>query len=386
MDKENISSLIEKYVTGSATDEERDELLSWYRSFDHDQVEWPIEDNHDDIQERLDRVLLNLKEKHFRSRSTAKNGRRLAYAAMVLFVLGFAIFFYLYSGSFSNTKLLSGQQSVDAILPGGNKARLTLSDGAIIELNDEQTAEVLWDKGSSILKNDNGELVYTAYRESSASKEDNEIVYNTLETPKGGQYQVLLPDGSRVWLNAESSLYFPTDFVGTTRKVELRGEAYFEITKNADMPFVVSIEEIEIEVLGTQFNVKAYPDENNIYTTLVEGAVRVSSDNQHIVLKPGEYADYDRSIGYVQVGSADKEASIAWKNGYFIFNNEDIRSIMLMLSRWYDVDVEYKGQMEDKEFTGRITRRSQISEVLKMLELTGTINFETKGRRIVVMP
>ena len=389
MDKTNLSELIEKYVNGSATDEERQELLDWYHSFDHELVEWPIERGLDDKEEILDRVLSTLKNKYFSEKKTNRRffqKRSFAYAAVLLFVFGIALFFYIQPNSPENAVALVESQSINDILPGTNKATLTLSDGAVIDLTDFEREEILLGDGITVLRNENGELIYADHNNQQGLKANKTVLYNTMVTPKGGQYQVLLADGSRVWLNAESSLYFPTEFVGKARKVVLTGEAYFEVAKNKNRPFIVSMGDMEIEVLGTQFNVKAYSDENNIFTTLVEGAVRINSGSSPVLLTPGERADFNRKDGEINVAAVDVEAGIAWKNGYFIFNNEDIKSIMLNLSRWYDVDVEYKGNMVNKEFTGRILRRSNISDVLRMLELTGTIKFEIEGRRIVVMP
>lgn len=390
MDKTNLSEIIEKYVNGSATDEERQELLDWYRSFDHELVEWPIETGQEnDKEEILNRVLSTLKSKYFIEKKTNKRffqKRGFAYAAISLFVLGITLFFYLSSNSSKNIEVWVENHSPNDILPGSNKATLTLSDGAVIDLGDLESEKILLGDGTTVLRNENGELIYADPDSQKGLKANRKVLYNTMVTPKGGQYQVLLADGSRVWLNAESSLYFPTEFVGKNRKVVLTGEAYFEVAKNKDMPFIVSMDNMEIEVLGTQFNVKAYADENKISTTLVEGAVRINSGAAPVLLTPGEQADFDRKDSEIRVATTDIQARTAWKNGYFIFDNEDIKSIMLNLSRWYDVDVEYRGDMINKEFTGRILRRSNISDVLRMLELTGTIKFQIEGRRIIVMP
>ena len=194
-------------------------------------------------------------------------------------------------------------------------------------------------------------------------------------------------DGSKVWLNSGSTLRFPTSFVGSERIVELKGEAYFDITKNSKMPFLVRTNNaMDIKVLGTQFNVMAYDDEKNINTTLIEGSVEVLKGSGKTMLKPGQEAILNRGSGNIKVAEADLEQAIAWKNGYFIFYNENIESIMRKVSRWYNVDVVYQGNLSNKDFVGTISRNKNVSELLKMLELTGAVHFSIDGRRITVMP
>jgi ferric-dicitrate binding protein FerR (iron transport regulator) len=203
----------------------------------------------------------------------------------------------------------------------------------------------------------------------------------------GGQYQLLLPDGSKVWLNSGSSIRFPTAFIGKERVVELKGEAFFDIKENKKMPFIVRTNNsMDIKVLGTQFNVMAYEDEKSINTTLLEGSVQILKETGSTYLEPGQAAVLNKGSGKIKVAPADIEDAVAWKNGYFIFSNENIESIMRKVSRWYNVEIEYQGNLNNKDFVGTISRDKNISELLKMLELTGAIHFRIEGRRVTVMP
>jgi len=211
------------------------------------------------------------------------------------------------------------------------------------------------------------------------------VAFNTISTPVGGQYTVVLPDGSKVWLNAASSLKFPTAFTGTERRVELTGEGYFEVAKNKHMPFKVNFNREEVEVLGTHFNISAYPDEAVTRTTLLEGSVRISKNNIKKILVPGQQAISSMQTGGFNIAEVNTDEAIAWKNGLFLFHNENIRSIMKKIARWYNVDVNYQGSFTNQEYGGRISQSKNLSEILKNLELTGTIHFKIEGRRVTVM-
>jgi ferric-dicitrate binding protein FerR (iron transport regulator) len=268
------------------------------------------------------------------------------------------------------------------VAPGNNKAVLTLNDGSKINLDDAKTGILASESNINIKKTGTGQLEYVAGTQSVKT-----VKYNILSTPMGGEYQLVLPDGSKVWLNSGSTLKFPTSFIGKERIVELKGEAYFDITKNSKMPFLVRTNNaMDIKVLGTQFNVMAYDDEKNINTTLIEGSVEVLKGSGKTMLKPGQEAILNRGSGNIKVAPADLEQAIAWKNGYFIFYNENIESIMRKVSRWYNVDIVYQGNLSNKDFVGTISRNKNVSELLKMLELTGAVHFSIDGRRITVMP
>ena len=325
---------------------------------------------------------------HDKIRSESKAVRRrvipfgkIAIAASVIGLLLLSTFL-LYNGNTSKETVnaeVSEQRFRNDVLPGSDKATLTLADGSTVVLDDAKNG-TLAQQGSSKVIKVGGKLLYDP-----ANNNSKEIVYNTISTPNGGQYQLALPDGSLVWLNATSSIHFPTSFAGKERRVEITGEAYFEIAKNRDMPFVVSVNGAEVQVLGTHFNVNAYNDEDNLKTTLLEGSVKFVSGADISLLKPGQQSQL-ASNGLVKViSNVDVDEVIAWKNGMFGFENAGIETVMRQLSRWYDVEIEYKGKTEDL-FIAEMRRNIKLSDALRALELTGKVKFEIVGKKIIVMP
>jgi ferric-dicitrate binding protein FerR (iron transport regulator) len=263
------------------------------------------------------------------------------------------------------------------VLPGSNKAVLSLADGSIVTL--DSTGNQVIQQGNTTISQRNGQLLYASGNANAAT-----VSYNTLTTPRGGQFQITLPDGSKVWLNAASSLRFPTAFTGSERRVEMTGEVYFEITKNARKPFRVTVNDMTVEVLGTHFNVKAYTDEKTIATTLLEGSVQLTKGTEKVAIKPGEQAQWASGGKTFTIGHPELDQVMAWKNGYFRFDGENIVDIMKQLSRWYDVDAVYAGNMTMKDYSAYISRNSNISEVLKMLELTEEVSFKIEGKKVTV--
>lgn len=266
--------------------------------------------------------------------------------------------------------------------PGGNKAVLTLADGTKILLDDAMNGTIAEQGGINISKAADGSIIYDMPEMAANSSET--VLFNTIETPKGGKYQIILPDGSKVWLNSVSSLRFPAIFSVNERSVELTGEAFFDVAKNIDKPFIVKTKDMKVFVTGTQFNVMAYSDENYSATTLVEGSVNVSNPNSNIVLKPGEQVVSNEGAK-LSKSIADVEQNIAWKNGLFQFNDSGMRTVMNQISRWYDVSIEYKGSVPEKRFGGYISRDSKLSQVLKMLEISG-VKFKIEEKKIIVLP
>lgn len=264
------------------------------------------------------------------------------------------------------------------VLPGGEKAILKLSDGSSIVLDDAQNGALAHQGNTDIIKV-NGRINYSTNGTSS------EVMYNTITTPKGGKYQVQLPDGSEVWLNSGSSLYFPTAFIGKERRVELSGQAYFEVAKNRQMPFIVKVKKAEIQVLGTHFDVMAYNDENTIKTSLLEGSVKFVSGHNQRVLKPGQQSQLSTDGQVKVLNNINAEEVLSWKSGVFHFNNADVETVMRQLSRWYDVDVIYKSKPTER-FFAKIPTNTKLSDVLMALELTGKVHFQIDGRKVIVMP
>ena len=256
--------------------------------------------------------------------------------------------------------------AVADLAPGGNRAMLTLGDGTTIVLDSAGNGLLAEQAGTQVIKVEDGRLAYA-----SEGKKKVEVVYNIVTTPRAGQYELVLPDGSKVWLNSESSIKFPVSFIGSFRFVEITGEAYFEVAENHEMPFRVKTEEITLEVLGTSFNVRAYADEGSVSTTLVEGSVQIASPVSQTIIAPGQMASAD-DAGQISVeNDVDIEEIIAWKEGLFIFNSETVEQIMNQISRWYDVKIEYEGELPEKTFSGIVSRYSNVSQLLKIMEQAG---------------
>lgn len=261
--------------------------------------------------------------------------------------------------------------------PGQQGAILTLSSGKTIILDSAHNGSLVKEGATEILK-ENGELVY------SGQSGSNQEVYNTMTTPKGRQYSLVLTDGTRVWLNASSSITYPTVFSGKERKVSITGEAYFEVAHNDLLPFIVQKGEASINVLGTHFNVNSYDDEHSMNVTLLQGLVKVNSGTLSRVIRPGQQAQLGRGDIRV-VNNIDTEEIMAWKNGLFHFEGSDIGSLMRQLSRWYNIEVVYEKQLNET-FYAEMPRNTKLSDVLKFLELTGKVHFEIDGNRVTVMP
>lgn len=297
----------------------------------------------------------------------------IAIAASVLLVLGIGLFFYKQHS----------QISYHNISPGKNGATLTLSDGKSIVLSDSLNGNFAEESGVTITKNEHAELVYQLTDPAAAPKGvSNE---NTLSTAIGQTYQLRLPDGSKIWLNAASTLKYPASFASAKiRKVQLTGEAYFEVAHNPASPFVVESGKQRVEVLGTHFNINSYPDEKNIQTTLLEGAVRVDTmGNTGLLLKPNQQAVF--SAGHLSVRQVDAKEFASWKEGKFSFDKEALSSIMRKVARWYNVTVVYQDNIADVKLTGSISRFERVDKFLEMLENTKEVHFKIEDQRIIVM-
>jgi transmembrane sensor len=261
--------------------------------------------------------------------------------------------------------------------PKNERARLVLGDNTVIDLEHPDTSTVAIQNGVSV--NRQGNLL--------SYNSNNTITptINTIYTNKGGTYQVVLPDGTKAWLNAASSIRFPTAFTDSTREVTIQGEVYFEIAMQASQPFIVKANNMKIAVLGTHFNIMAYEEENNICTSLLEGAVNVISGTSVKRLQPGQQALVNREHNSISISNADVNAAIAWKEGRFEFNG-NIKTIMRELARWYDVQVIYEGELTDKSFAATFSRQDNVKDILQQLELTGSIHFDINNKTITVSP
>jgi transmembrane sensor len=375
MNEKEIAEMLERYKNGLATAEEEALLLSWSLSYrEGDKEGLTMQERSDAVDDIWD----SLEEKVLKTKKT-NIWPRIASAAAIL--ITFSIGFYLYKMNSSTDLHLAAA----AINPGKNSATLTLSNGKKILLSDAVNGQLVNEPGVSVSKTADGQLIYTLSQSDDVNAMSRQ---NRLETFNGEQYQVILPDGTHVWLNAASSLKYPLKFSAKDRLVELSGEAYFEVAHNAVKPFRVLTANQQVEVLGTHFNINAYRDEPTAKTTLLSGKVRVSTpalsrvDKGNIILSPGEQTVLlGNQISVVQ---ADLEEAVAWKNGYFIFKSENIKSVMKKVSRWYNVEIVYEGDLPEDKFGGVVSRFSNVSQVLKKLELTDKVHFKIEGRRIIV--
>jgi transmembrane sensor len=313
------------------------------------------------------------------------NYRWMAAAAVLLIVLFAGLFFTNIEKPKQQVVTGIAKTKQQQIVPGSNKAYLTLANGTNIILDDAKNGEIAAKTGIKVSKTANGVLVYHFTKTSPEAVASAAPEFNTITTPRGGQYKVELIDGTKIWLNAASSIRFPQAFTGVDRQVELTGEAYFEVAKNKEKPFIVKANGTQVQVLGTHFNVNAYSDNNNITTTLLEGSVRMSNANSAVMLVPGQQGAADGNGSAIKVSKADTEENMAWINGFFVFHDESIVSVMKQVSRWYDVDVEYRDNVQQNEFGGTISRYKNINELLNNMQLTRTIHYKIEGRRVIIM-
>jgi len=320
------------------------------------------------------------------------NWRSFTIAAAVISIVSVAGWYFLTKNTTRKPEEKAPVASTRTdVEPGGNKAVLTLADGTRIVLDNAENGSLARQGSTAILKQQ--DLVTYKQGESAPA---NEVLYNTISTPRAGQYHVILPDGSNVWLNAASSIHFPTQFTGKDRKVDISGEAYFEVTKDKTRPFKVAIlpgsranKPVEIEVLGTHFNVNAYIDENYFNTTLLEGSIRLTlgeSAGISKMLTPGEQALFNKEADKLSVTkSEDAQSSISWVKGIFHFEQSDIKAVMRQLSRWYNVDIVYEGKVSEEKITGDAERNIPLSKMLDRLEKMTSVHFSLQGQTVKVI-
>lgn len=390
MQKEEILELIEKYLKDTASREEEERLLRWYWKESSLESEWELNNSQteNELKSKLyakiiqyDEIDTNL---NFKSRS---NFSRISVPLMFVVIVIIGSYFYTSRvQKADNDKIIASVKPND-ILPGGSRAILTLSDGRKIELDESENGILVNQGVIKVHKNSDGIIEYTfskQERNTKAIPDAAEPVYNTIETPVGGKYQLNLADGSKVWLNSSSTIRFPIFFSKDKREVELKGEAYFEVSKDSKRKFSVRSGIQTVEVLGTQFNINAYSDEKSIKTTLFEGEIRVIDlkTNHSKLLKPGEQSNVDQSI---QITKIDTQTEIAWKEGYFHFKKADIETVMRQLGRWYGVTARYEGNLPEHHFSGAISNNLTLLEVLEILEKSN-IHFRLDGKEVVVMP
>jgi len=392
MTKERVHYLLQQYAANKATKEEAEEIFVLLQQVENEEVlkalitdarnnaepEIPV------TEEEWGSMWNAIAAATFR-KSPAKQFSlawvRLA-AAVILLVAGSVVFFIVTRKPNPGASVTAMKKALQHdVPPGGNRAVLTLADGSSIVLDSAHNGSLAQQGNTKILKLDAGQLSYNT-----GAAATGQVLYNIITTPRGGQYEVTLPDGTEVWLNAASSLRFPTAFTGNERDVELTGEAYFEVAKNPARPFHVKVDKEDVEVLGTHFNIMAYNNEQSVNTTLLEGRVKVTGNGTMQNILPGQQSVLDNSTSGLKVKEVNTALAVAWKNGLFRFKETNIRELMRQVERWYDVNVEYKTEGKDQDYTGIVPRSQNVSALLQMLELTGTVHFYVEGRKIIVLP
>jgi ferric-dicitrate binding protein FerR (iron transport regulator) len=395
---ERIAALIKAYTNGTLSEEEALELKVWCAQSDTNQALFDQLLDPESIKEyikthpdmgtlkttgwdRLDSILSTEDPEWQRIPVRRMGWKRYLVAASLVGVA--VVGTWMYFGSKHPIEPVASipvaSHLKNDVAPGGNKAVLTLSDGSSVVLDKAEKGAIAKQGAAQVMKLGDGKLAYKL------TQKPTELAYNTLTTPAAGQFEVMLPDGSKVWLNNASSLRYPVAFTGKDREVELKGEAYFQIAPNSRQPFKVKVDDMLVDVLGTSFNISAYADESMIKTTLVTGAVRVSKGDEGTLLKPNEQVQLDDAGRLSVLKDVDVDAEVAWKSGLFHFERADIKTVMRVLARWYDLDVRYEGPLTTQVFGGYIERKLNLSEVLKILQ-ENQVHFDLDGRKLTVRP
>ncbi|MBT2563122.1 FecR domain-containing protein [Pedobacter sp. ISL-68] len=392
MEKEHFLSLIEKYLDNRATPDEKTLVETYYVRMGEKKYSALSPEEEEIFKVKLLHKIETELWADQRLEPEEKNSSgfilplRWVAAAAVLIIIGISLFLFKQSK-------ISGTEKIDyasRILPGGDQAVLILGDGSRIDLGKADKGLIAGLSGQEIKKTDEGTIVYDQLA-GNLPPESLKPSFNKLSTRNAQKFHVVLSDGTQVWLNSASSIRYPSIFSKDSRIVELEGEGYFEVAHDSSSPFIVKTGKQNVKVLGTHFNISAYEDDGTTRTTLLEGSVTVSTIassggvNRHIAhLLPGQQSELKGSE--LQVNNVDAQAAIDWKNGKFIFRNENIKSIMRKLSRWYDIEVEYQGNVENLSFGGKVSRSKNLKEALRILTLTGDVNIKVEGRRVTIMP
>jgi ferric-dicitrate binding protein FerR (iron transport regulator) len=383
MSANKFQELIDKYLTNAILAEEQEQLFDMIEKKEYradlekvvkEALDMPSEAEEDEaLRERIFRLL-----KQRKNQATAFSGyfRRWVWsAASVALILASVLLFRTISKK-SNSPA-SATATVADIGPGKDGAILTLADGSHLVLDSLDNGVIATQNGvQAVLKN--GQLAYEA-----KERIAGEAVYNTMTTPKGRQYHMILPDGTQVWLNAASSIYFPTVFSGKERAVTVTGEAYFEVAHDPRRPFTVTAGNTDIEVLGTHFNVMAYNNETEMRTTLLEGSVKITDDGRTAVLRPGEELQLN-ARQFKVIKDADVEAALAWKNGWFVFKDAGVETVMKQAERWYNISVKYEGKIPEKQLNGKVSRNASLSELMEMLSFYDDMKCSIEGDTVTI--
>lgn len=389
MNAERLRYVLERFGKNECSDAEAAELNDWFHAYN------PGRDNMDNwLQDAGGKRKLS-KElyKDFIRRTNAPARvvkiYRLYKISAAIVILAIAISFLISRENSTSLETValnkSGgpgtEQNKSLIKPGGNKATLKLADGTVVVLSDSSNVHIAVQSNTEIKQIEKGTIAYNQMSEPDSSKQ---IVYNTLTTPRGGKYVVTLADGTEVTLDAESSITYPVVFKRPERRVQVTGQTYFQVVHKAKQPFRVSVRGLTIEDVGTAFNVNAHNDEPSVKITLTEGRADVHNLSKTVSLSPGQQAQIKENQENIFVKRANIEETIAWKKGWFMFHNESLQSVMKQASRWYDVDVQYEGEIPANHFGGNISKYKEISELLQNLKITGGIKYKIEGRRVII--
>ena len=409
-----IKNLLDSYIAGSATQQEQQLVEQWLEENDQQNTEWQLMNNKDkaawllQLYRDIDNSITP-KDADWEEDNTIDSSHAwykkfwVPVAAALIVSIGAGIYYFLLPQQERATPVsVTAPQLQNDALPGTNKAILTLDNGKTILLDDSQDGVLVKQGGTAVSKQ--GENLM--YKGKGNNDKDAPVVFNTLTTPRGGQYKLVLADGSKVWLNASSSIRYPVSFTGNERKVEITGEVYFEISQlsvdglkgkaTKRIPFIVKVnmlgrEGAEVEVLGTHFNINAYDDEDAISTTLLEGSIKISPPRPNeksleaVIITPGQQARLNKNGLLQLVKEVNIEETVAWKNGLFMMDGVAIPAVLRQLARWYDVDIVYGNGIPEGRITGDIPRDMNLSEVLKVMELSG-VHFKIDNKKIIVNP
>lgn len=387
MDREHFLKLLEKYAAGTATPEEKEFVDRYYQLLQDSPdvlATMPATEKQQLDQEIRSRLMEAIQAGQpatpvYQMRNS-KRGliRKLSVAAAIIIFLGAGTYIYLLNSEMppASTTTIPVVQA-EKFEPGGKKAILELADGSSITLDDAADGKLARQDNTEIIKN-KGLLSYEQNNATGAAA----LAYNKIATPRGGEYQVMLPDGTKAWLNADSYIKFPVVF-GKERNVEMGGEVYFEVAKDKERPFKVLVNGTIVEALGTHFNINAYVEEQTQNTTLLEGSVRVSSGSAQNILQPGEQAQVTESNSMKVVKRVNTAEVMAWRNGLFFFNKADMRSFMRQLERWYNIKVKYAGELPNLNFNGKMERNLTWEQLLRILKEMG-VNYEVEGRVLTI--
>lgn len=385
-DNIRLQEIANKFLNGKISDAEQAEFDAWFNQIETNDIFVP--ESVASSEEEHRQIILNRIHEKINQYEKGNRVRRMwlrVAAAVILMMLSFGLF-KIFNKQISYQHTLSKLKSVT---PGGNNAILTLANGKQIVLNNSRNGLLVNLGNITVSKANNGQVIYKVI---GSAKNTLRVSYNTITTPNGGQYEVILPDGSKVWINSSSSLKYPTQFTGKERDVELNGEGYFEVAKNKLMPFKVSSHGQTVEVLGTHFNINAYTDEPGIKTTLLEGSVKVTAmgTEKPQLLIPGQQAIFNK--GGIMVSDADTAQAVAWKNGLFYFKDADVASIMRLLARWYNLKIDINGQLPERKFSGKIYKNLNAAQVLQIINYSA-INYKVEeptdgksAKRLIITP